>query len=91
MAGMSKILSPKNALKHPINPVKATRDDWRSMTKVDMPPVPDAPAVPTVDQAQLDRQSGDYARRRRGRASTVLAGDSSVPQGSLAVRTLLGG
>lgn len=55
-----------------------------------------APVVaPQVDQALLDQQTADYARRRQGRAANVLAGDTSnqlgnLSSGSLAVKQLLG-
>lgn len=48
-----------------------------------------------VDQSLIDQQTADYARKRRGRAATVLAGDTSselgsLPSSSLAVKQLLG-
>lgn len=58
------------------------------------PSTPKAPmpiAQPTVDQTLVDREAQDMARRRRGRAATVLAGDAKVPDQSLAAKQLLGG
>lgn len=54
--------------------------------KVQAPPPP-----PTVDDASVTRQAQDMARRRRGSAANVLAGDAQVAPGSVAVKTLLGG
>lgn len=61
----------------------------------------DAPQVqpvvaPQVDQALIDQQTADYARKRRGRAANILAGDQSqelgsMPAGSLSAKVLLGG
>lgn len=59
-------------------------------------PAAAAPVVaPQVDQALIDQQSADYARKRKGRAATVLADDQSsqlgaLPSSSLAVKQLLG-
>ena len=59
-------------------------------------PTAAAPVVaPQVDQSLIDQQSADYARKRRGRAATLLAGDQSSQLGSLAptslaVKNLLG-
>jgi hypothetical protein len=61
-----------------------------------MPPLPEPPPPPpTIDQARLSRQREDEARRRRGRAATVLT-DGSMDRASLvqpktAAKTLLGG
>jgi len=55
-----------------------------------VPKVEPPPPVPYVDKAVTDREAADLARRRRGRAATVLAGDSQAPAGSVAVKTLLG-
>ena len=60
----------------------------------DMPQVQPVIA-PQIDQAQIDQQTADYARQRRGRAATILAGDqsqalSALPSGSLATKALLG-
>jgi hypothetical protein len=49
------------------------------------------PADPKVDQAQLDRESDLIARRRRGRAATVIAGDQAPAQSSVAAKAVLGG
>lgn len=55
---------------------------------------PKPPAVvppPQVDQDVVDRQTQDLARRRRGRAATILAGDTGpAPSESVAVKQLLG-
>lgn len=55
------------------------------------PSVQAPPPVPQADKAVTDREAEDLARRRRGRAATVLAGDASAPAGSVAVKNLLGG
>ena len=51
--------------------------------------------APQVDQSLIDQQTQDYARKRRGRAATMLAGDQSqslgsLPAGSLSSKALLG-
>lgn len=57
-----------------------------SVPKIEPPPPP-----PQVDQATIDREAFDLARKRRGRAATVIAGDAGpVAPGSLAAKTLLG-
>lgn len=54
------------------------------------PPKPTAPPAVTDTQAQVD-QEADRLRRRRGTASTILAGDTAtVPTSSVATKTLLG-
>lgn len=55
-----------------------------------VPEIKPPPPQPMVDKATTDREAQDLARRRRGRAATVLAGDTSVPSGSVAVKQLLG-
>lgn len=55
------------------------------------PKIPAPIPEPQVDQTLIDREAQDMARRRRGRTATVLAGDSPVPQQSLAKTALLGG
>lgn len=54
------------------------------------PPQPQKILEPTVDKSVIDREAQDLAMRRRGRAATVLAGDSTAPPGSVAVKQLLG-
>lgn len=61
----------------------------------DTPAAPVPVVAPQVDQSLIDQQTADYARRRRGRAATQLAGDQSsalgsLPSSSLAVKQLLG-
>lgn len=59
--------------------------------KPKMPAVQTPPPAPQVDQATINREAQDLARRRRGRAATVLAGDTgAAPAGSVAVKQLLG-
>lgn len=53
------------------------------------PDVPQDPGLPTVNQAAIDRQAQDLARRRRGVAANQLAGD--VGFGTVATRVLGGG
>lgn len=51
------------------------------------------PPVPQADQATIDREAADLARRRRGRAATVLAGNQAdvLSSGSVsASKVLLG-
>lgn len=56
-----------------------------------LPAVQAPPPTPQVDQGLVDRQAQDYARRRRGAAANILAGDAGAPAGgSVAVKTLLG-
>lgn len=48
-------------------------------------------APPVVDKDVVNREANDLALKRRGRAAQVLAGDTGpVPQGSVAVKQLLG-
>lgn len=51
-----------------------------------------APIVqpPVVDKDIVNREADDLARRRRGRAATVLTGDSGPPPSSVATKVLLG-
>lgn len=54
--------------------------------------VPPTPPVPTIDEARQKQELRDRARRRKGRAATILTGqrgDTSSP--SVAVKRLLGG
>jgi len=46
--------------------------------------------TPMVNQEQVDRETADIARRRRGSAATVLTGGDSSTAGSVAGKTLLG-
>lgn len=59
-----------------------------------MPAQPSSPAPPptppTVDQAQADVDAADALRRRRGRASDVLAPLQSAPVTGNATKTLTG-
>lgn len=58
------------------------------------PPIaaPDpAPAPPSIDQAAKDRENEDAARRRRGRATTILTGALGAGSPQTAAKTLLGG
>lgn len=90
MAGLSKVTDIKGRLMHAYNPIKATKNDWSALTSAPKNTTPLPTAMPTVDQALIDQQLGDIVRRRKGRAATVMAGDSQVPAGSLAAQTLLG-
>jgi hypothetical protein len=38
------------------------------------------PKVPVVDKTIVERNAADMRRRRRGRAATVLAGDTGTGQ-----------
>ena len=56
------------------------------------PSPPPVVQAPVVDQDVVNREADDLARRRRGRAATILAGDTGpAPAGSVAVKQLLGG
>lgn len=46
--------------------------------------------VPVVNQEQVDRQTSDIMRRRRGSMATVGTGSSGTTSGSVAVKSLLG-
>jgi hypothetical protein len=54
------------------------------------PSPPPVVQPPVVDKDVVDREAQDLARRRRGRAASVLVGDSPVPTSSVAVSKLLG-
>jgi hypothetical protein len=54
-----------------------------------IPKMQEPPPPPMVDQSVINREAMDLARRRRGRAATVLAGDTGT-SGSVAVKSLLG-
>lgn len=59
------------------------------------PKAPPAPTVtevkvPVVNQEQVDRQTSDIMRRRRGSMATVGAGSEGTTSGSVAVKSLLG-
>lgn len=55
-------------------------------------PDPPAPAAPpsTTDAAAAGAQEAEQIRRRRGTASTILAGETTASPGSVAAKTLLG-
>ncbi|AZV94482.1 hypothetical protein NJI34_37840 [Pseudomonas sp. S 311-6] len=57
--------------------------------KIPDPPAPEAPPS-TTDAAAASAAEADRVRRRRGAASTVLAGESSARPNSVATKTLLG-
>lgn len=56
------------------------------------PPPPTVTEIkaPVVDQVQVDRQSSDLLRRRRGTQATVGTGAMGTTAGSVAAKTLLG-
>lgn len=59
------------------------------------PKAPPAPTVteikvPVVNQEQVDRQTSDIMRRRKGAAATVGTGSEGTTAGSVAVKSLLG-
>lgn len=55
------------------------------------PSPPPVVQPPVVDKDIVNREADDLARRRRGRAATILAGDTGpAPASSVAVKTLLG-
>lgn len=58
-------------------------------------PLGPAPTVtevkaPVVNQAQVDRQTADMLRRRKGTMATVGTGSEGTTAGSVAAKTLLG-
>jgi hypothetical protein len=56
-----------------------------------MPAMQPPPPVPQVDQATIDREAMDLARKRRGRAATQITGNAGpIGADSLAVKQLLG-
>lgn len=54
------------------------------------PPTVTEVKVPVVDQTQVDRQSMDIMRRRKGTSATVGTGSQGSTSGSVAAKTLLG-
>lgn len=46
--------------------------------------------TPTVNQDQVDRQTADLARRRRGSLATVGTGSTGTTAGAVAAKKLLG-
>jgi hypothetical protein len=48
-------------------------------------------APPAIDQRAIDREVADLARRRKGYAGTVVAGDSPAPARNVSTTSLLGG
>lgn len=61
------------------------------------PKTPSLPAPPksqappeVVDATRASDSEAERLRRRRGTASTILAGETSAAPGSVAVKTLLG-
>lgn len=56
------------------------------------PPPVEMPKVPVVDKAIVDRNAADMRRRRRGRAATILAGETGTGQmSSNSTTPVLGG
>lgn len=52
-----------------------------SRPSVPPPPQPvEMPKVPVVDNTIVERNAADMLRRRRGRAATVLAGETGTGQ-----------
>lgn len=58
--------------------------------KAPPPPTIQEVKVPVVDQTQVDRQTMDIMRRRKGTAATVGTGSEGSTAGSVAAKTLLG-
>lgn len=54
------------------------------------PSPPPVVQPPVIDKDQANREADDLARRRRGRAATVLTGDMAAPASAVSVKTLLG-
>lgn len=56
------------------------------------PPPVEMPKVPIVDKTIVDRNAADMRRRRRGRAATILAGETGTGQmSSNSTTPVLGG
>jgi len=58
--------------------------------KAPPPPTIQEVKVPVVDQTQVDRQTMDIMRRRRGSSATVGTGSTGSTAGSVAAKALLG-
>jgi len=55
------------------------------------PSPPPVVQPPVVDTSVVNREADDLALRRRGRAATILAGDTGpAPASAIAVKSLLG-
>lgn len=54
------------------------------------PPTVTQVQAPTVNQSQVDRQTADMLRRRKGTQATVGTGSEGTTAGSVAVKSLLG-
>lgn len=64
-----------------------------SAPKAPPPPAPiEMPKTPVVDQTIIDREMADVMRRRRGRAASVIAGESGgmMAPGAVGTKSLLG-
>ena len=56
------------------------------------PPPVEMPKVPVVDKTIVERNAADMRRRRRGRAATILAGETGTGQmSSNSTTPVLGG
>lgn len=55
------------------------------------PPLAAPPSPPSIDDATVARENEDAARRRRGRAATILTGPKGAGTPTTATKTLLGG
>lgn len=73
MAALSpKNMKPKSFLEATLYP------GIRPFTDAKTPQAPDVPGIPYVDQAVIDRQTADLARRRRGVAANEIAGNAGL-------------
>lgn len=62
-----------------------------SLFKPKVPKVEPLPPPPTIDEARTAAETRDQMLRRRGRRSTILAGEAgAVAPGSVAKTTLIG-
>ena len=64
-----------------------------SPPKAPPPPAPiEMPKTPVVDQTIIDREMADVMKRRRGRAASVIAGESGgmMAPGAVGTKSLLG-
>lgn len=53
---------------------------FRSPSVPPPPPPVEMPKTPIVDKTIIERNAADMSRRRRGRAATVLAGETGAGQ-----------
>lgn len=72
---IGRILGKNYAIVDPL--IASAEKMEKQILSPDMPQVPQTPGTPTVNQALIDKQANDLARRRRGAAATQLAGNTA--------------